>query len=101
MLFHTSKKKSSTPEIQIDSVQITKVNETKFLGLHLDENLNWTQHIIKLKNKISSGIFVLRYLARFCSLDVFLKVYNAHKTLILLLELSFMGQPIFKIWTVF
>jgi hypothetical protein len=42
---------------------ILDVNEiVKFLGLHIDSNLNWKNHIDNLCKKLSSALFALRVL---------------------------------------
>ena len=46
-----------TPVSRIGSNQAEK--SIKFLGLHIDENLCWDQHVQYLSNKISKGIFAI------------------------------------------
>lgn len=64
--------------VDIHDVEVSQVKLTKFLGLLLDENLSWNHHVNKIKNKISSGLFVLRNLSKYCSLEILLKVYHSH-----------------------
>ncbi|KAG8263201.1 hypothetical protein J6590_108499 [Homalodisca vitripennis] len=65
------------------NVESNKINmknlakETKFLGLHLDNTLNWNIHVQKICNKIGSGIFALRRLAPFCNKQTMKSVYYA------------------------
>jgi len=65
----------NTESKEIDMKNLNK--ETKFLGLHLDNTLNWNIHVQKLCKKISSGIFVLRRLAPFCNKQTLKSVYYA------------------------
>ena len=37
-----------------------KEQSTKFLGMHIDENLTWKQHIAAVKRKVSSALFFIR-----------------------------------------
>ena len=39
--------------LKINNVVIKQVNEARFLGVTLDENLNWKSHIHKLSKKLS------------------------------------------------
>jgi len=59
MIFNSDKKQSSPFKVQIGSHLINRVNSTKYLGMHLDNKLNWDTHISKLESKLScySGIF--------------------------------------------
>jgi len=47
------------PNIKIDNETISRVNCTKFLGVHIDECLTWKSHIDHICNKISKGIGIL------------------------------------------
>ena len=42
--------------VYIDNKQTEQVKETAFLGVALDENLNWKAHILHVANKISKSI---------------------------------------------
>ena len=46
-------------ELIIDNVKINKVDNTKFLGVYLDECLTFQKHIGYIKGKVSRGIGVL------------------------------------------
>ena len=46
--------------IQIDGNKIQQVNKTKFLGIIIEEHLNWTMHIIHLRNIIERNIGILQ-----------------------------------------
>ena len=56
----TSKKKTSDPlNIYIDECCIDKVNCTKFLGVYIDDKLNWKKHISYISGKISRGLGIV------------------------------------------
>jgi len=59
MIFNSDKKQSSPFRVQIGSHLINRADSTKYLGMHLDNKLNWDKHISKLESKLScySGIF--------------------------------------------
>ena len=42
-----------------------QVNDAKYLGVYLDENLNWFSHLEKLHLKVMSKLAVLRRLSKF------------------------------------
>ena len=45
--------------ICLDGMQISRVEWTKFLGVHIDEKLNWQKHVTHVSKKISAGIGIL------------------------------------------
>ena len=59
MIFNSDKKQSFPFRVQIGSHLINRVNLTNYLGMHLDNKLNWDTHISKLESKLScySGKF--------------------------------------------
>ena len=54
IIFHTSNKENTyIPIIEINNLKIDRVGKFNFLGVILDENLNWKDHINKISTKIS------------------------------------------------
>ena len=51
------------PDLSIDNINIKRTSCIKFLGVLIDENLNWGDHIKHVNNKIAKGIGLL-YRAR-------------------------------------
>lgn len=51
--------------MEIFNKQINKVEHTEFLGLSFDANLSGENHVQALKNKIYSGLFILRTMSKF------------------------------------
>ena len=47
---------SAIPALEINGTQLNRVNLTKSLGVLIDENLTWSNHINPVTKKISSGI---------------------------------------------
>uniref|UniRef100_A0A1B6M8U9 Reverse transcriptase domain-containing protein n=2 Tax=Graphocephala atropunctata TaxID=36148 RepID=A0A1B6M8U9_9HEMI len=66
------------PSIEVLDTQIKQVDQTKFLGLIVDKNLTWDNHIQHIEKKISSGLFVLYTLSKYCELDTLKMVYYSH-----------------------
>ena len=60
-----------TKNIHIDGVPINQSNQSKSLGLTIDENLSWKAHIHEISvKKVSSGIGALKRVRPIC--------FNAH-----------------------
>lgn len=51
--------KNTQVQIQIDGVGIERVNENKFLGVIIDDKINWKSHIKHVHSKLSRSISVL------------------------------------------
>ncbi len=85
LIFHTSKKKINDLELMIDKTKIERVYKLNFLGLTLNENLNWKNLINKISNKISRTIGILNKLKHFLPLKTKILLYNS----LILLHLNF------------
>lgn len=57
---------------------IERAERVTFLGIILNENLNFTSHIDKVCNKINRFVFVLRRLTKIASLNVTLSAYYGY-----------------------
>ncbi len=77
MIFHKPRKKINPLQITIDDTIIERVQEFNFLGLTLNENLNWKDHINKISNKISSSIGILNKLKYFLPQHIKILIYNS------------------------
>ena len=58
------------PAVLADDVILEDSDSVKFLGIYLDRGLTWEEHVDSVCSKISSGIYALRNLSKFCSLNV-------------------------------
>ena len=63
--------------IEIDGIAIKKVNETKSLGLQIDEHLTWVRHVENISKKIASAIGALKRVRQFIDTNTALKIYGA------------------------
>ena len=50
-----SRKNHNDIDLKLGDTKLPKVTTTKFLGMWIDQNLNWNEHLSKLKKK-SKGI---------------------------------------------
>ena len=55
----TRKREKRKVNIKIEDQNIEQVSKTKFLGVIIDEQLNWKEHILYISNKISKAIGVI------------------------------------------
>ena len=66
-----------TVPIFLGDKQIKRVKHTKYLGVHLDENLKWEEHIDNICSKRNRSINGLRQARDYVDLDVLKTICNA------------------------
>ena len=59
MVFHRSRIKHNQTAIKIQICTINKTDSIKFIGVIIDNKLNWHEHIIYIINKISKSIGII------------------------------------------
>ena len=62
LMVFTNRKRQAEISININNQTIKEINECKFLGVMLDNKLNWKSHVTHISNKISKSVAILRYL---------------------------------------
>ena len=55
----TRKREKRNVNIKTEDQNIEQVSKTKFLGVIIDAQLNWKEHILYISNKISKAIGVI------------------------------------------
>ena len=74
MLF-TNKKKNSKFKLEINNNQITESDIVKYLGVIIDNKLNWKTHIEHICSKIVKGSWALTRLKKYVSKQTLIKIY--------------------------
>jgi len=77
MIFHKPQKRIRQLQLIMNDTEINKVSEFDFLGLTLNENLNWKNHINKISNKISRTTGILNRLKFSLPLQAKLVIYSS------------------------
>jgi hypothetical protein len=76
MIFGPNNKKDShNINIQIEGTQLEVVQETKFLGVIVDNGLSWKKHIIYLSQKIAKSIGILSRARQMLNKQVLTQLY--------------------------
>ena len=68
---------SSDPIVTIGNTRLTRVKETKSLGVIIDENFNWGPHIKAITKKVSKGLGALRRIRDLVPKDTLNTVYQS------------------------
>ena len=75
MIFTKKKSNITNTCIKMDGIALERVDEVKYLGVVLNENLNWKGHINYLKKKIVRGSYILAKLRHYVGLPTLKMVY--------------------------
>ena len=66
-----------TARIQIDGCQIDQVTKIKFLGVIIDEKLNWKYHISQLSSTLSRNIGIINKIRNKLPYDALVTLYDS------------------------
>lgn len=77
MVFHQPNKKVPKLSISINNIPIEKVENFTFLGLTIDYQLNWKEHITKISNKISKILGIMARMKNFLPCRILKMIYNS------------------------
>lgn len=77
MIFKQKNKQIDYIHINMNNLTLEEVQDIKYLGLIIDNNLNWSQHIKLLSNKILSMIPIIYKCRNYLTNKTKLKIYNA------------------------
>ena len=75
MIFSPQKHPNPNIEIYINGKALEIVTKTKFLGLILDNKLNWKSHALYLSSKVSKSIGILSLARKFLNQKTLLQLY--------------------------
>ena len=78
MRFNTRSQYTEVLQLGSQNTLINGVNAIKFLGIELDANINWKNHVIKLIPRLGSACYLIWKLHTSCSIDTLKLVYYAY-----------------------
>lgn len=77
LIFHYNNDKPTSFHVNINNKKITRRSEVKYLGIYIDENLNFKYHIDLLCTKVSKTIVIIAKLRHYANLQTIRQVYYA------------------------
>ena len=66
----------SEKQLFINNNKIRKTNKARFLGIIIDENLNWDMHLENLEQKLNSAIIIIKRIKKFIPKEHYNKLYH-------------------------
>lgn len=95
ILFRTKQSNSFCPtQVSLNSKIIDVTNTTKFLGIQLEQHLDWSLHIEQLLKKLNKTIYSIRMIKPYINLDTLKTVYFANFQSLLRFGIVFWGQGV-------
>ena len=76
MFFHSVRKTVAYPKLYIDNKEIERVDSFLFLGLEINHNLNWNNHILSISFKVSKIAGILHKLKNEFPTSILKSIYN-------------------------
>ena len=64
------------PQFFIGGSQVENVDRTKYLGVIIDRNLKWEEHISNVRTKVSRAVGLLKYSRKFSPQNTLSKMYS-------------------------
>lgn len=93
IFFKTSHSKIVSPlEFDVGDIKISCSQNTRFLGVFVDENLNWKTHVNHLTKKLNTVQYSLRVLKPVVNVDVLFLVYQSNFQSVLRYCITMWGQ---------
>ena len=69
--------KTDLPKVRLNGVPIKRVKSYEFLGLNIDEHLNWKKHMQVVLSKIQRNLGIVRRIALFLDRHSLLQLYHS------------------------
>lgn len=73
-----NKCKNPNYNIKLNITKIEEVAHTKFLGIIIDENLNWKEHVDYISKRINKFVYALQQVKNITSLKTAIMTYHAY-----------------------
>ena len=78
VIFHPPQKKVNDPiKLYVNNTLLEEKNHVKYLGIMMDNNLNWKSHATYIAKKIKRSIGILSKLRYYVTLDTLISLYFA------------------------
>ena len=75
MIFTTKRKVEPSVALNIEGHSIDEVDNTKSLGIYLDDKINWEKHITYVSGKVARGIGLIIKARKILTSDALLTLY--------------------------
>ena len=77
MIFSRQKIDNNNFKLVMANTKIHRKTEARFLGVIVDEKLNWTRHIMSLKSKMSKYVGIMYKIKNMIPIQVCLQIFHS------------------------
>ena len=77
MIFHKKYNSPNNMNLEINGLGINRVSNFKFLGLTINENITWDNHIKSITLKINRGLGILKLVKKYLPFQTRLTIYQS------------------------
>ena len=77
MIFSRSRNIDLPSPIVVDKIRIERKSETKFLGVIIDETLNWTRHVNTVLSKMSRYVGIMFKVKKYLPITARIQIYHS------------------------
>lgn len=72
VIFHNSRSKTQLPSsVVLENTNVEIAGSTKFLGIHVDSELKWKNHVDQLNKKLNSSLYAINVLKKSVDIPTF------------------------------
>lgn len=76
VIFHNSRSKTQLPSsVVLENTNVEIAGSTKFLGIHVDSELKWKNHVDQLNKKLNSSLYAINVLKKSVDIPTLRVVY--------------------------
>jgi hypothetical protein len=90
--FKTKNKPKTNIHITCNDNLITSLTNIKFLGIYINDSINWSCHIEYIIPKLSSACYIMRSIKPFMSLNTLKIIYCSYFNMMISYSLPFWGN---------
>ena len=80
MFYSISSRSANFPtdlNVELNGQNIERVEDYKFLGLNINQHLNWKPHMLNILSKIQRNLAIVRKIARFLNRNSLMQLYHS------------------------
>ena len=71
------REKNASCTLNLSDKKVKKVDHVKFLGVVIDDELNWEAHVKHLKSKLCAALVIIKRIKRYILKSEYINIFNS------------------------